>query len=260
VDPASGTRVLRVSFVGELGWELHIPNHSGFPMNVYDRMFAAAERAGVDLRDAGMFSLLQSLRVEKGFVHNGHDIHPGATPAECGLGFTVDFKKGDFAGREPLLAAKASGPQKRLVTFLLPNELPDDADAIPTPGGHYNDIVYRNGQMVGQFTSVAYSHTLEQPIALGFVSLEGKPEGEKMKAFLEGGQYEVEIVQSGRIVRVPVKVSMSCAVDPKSKRVQGIYDTATAEAVSATMVAAAAKAGAASESSPRVYATRERGA
>jgi 4-methylaminobutanoate oxidase (formaldehyde-forming) len=191
-------------------------------MAVYDRMFTAAQRAGVDLRDAGMFSLLQSLRVEKGFVHNGHDIHPGATPAECGLGFTVDWKKGDFAGRESLLAAKASGPRKRLVTFLLPNQFLDDADAIPTPGGHYNDIVYRDGHIVGQFTSVAYSHTLEQPIALGFISLECKPEGEKLKTFLDGGQYEVDIVHRGRIVRVPVKVSLSCAVDPKGRRVQGL--------------------------------------
>jgi 4-methylaminobutanoate oxidase (formaldehyde-forming) len=221
IDAATGTRALRVSFAGELGWELHIPNESNIPMAIYKKMKSSAKEVDVALRDAGMFSLLQSLRVEKGFVHNGHDCHPDATPAECGLGFTVDWKKGDFAGKEALLAAKANGVRKRLVTFLLPNDLPDDFSACPTPHGHYSDIVYRDGQTVGQFTSVAYSHTLDQPIALGFVSLAGKPDAVKMKAFLESGHYEVDLVHRGSIIRVPVQVSLTCAVDPKGHRLQG---------------------------------------
>merc|ERR1711871_432448 len=113
LDEAKQVRALRVSFVGELGWELHIPK--GHEASVYDHMFSSATAAGVDLRDAGMFALLQSLRMEKGFVHNGHDIHPRVTPMECGLAFAVGWKKGDFSGKAVLEERKAAGPRERLV-------------------------------------------------------------------------------------------------------------------------------------------------
>lgn len=207
-----GITALRVSFAGELGWELHVDADKAEA--AYDRLFAAAAEKQVQLQDAGMFSLLESLRLEKGFVHNGHDIHPKATPHECGLAFTVDMKKeGGFTGKEALMKLKqqnGSFLRKRLASFVL-----EDKDA--SPGGHYSDIIYREGQRVGFLTSVGYSHVLDRPIGLGFVDLPEEAR-KKPRAFLEAGSYEVEHVVGEKIVRTKARCSFQCLVDPKNER------------------------------------------
>ena len=216
----SGVKLLRVSFVGELGWEIHAPVADNLAVSVYDSVFESAGKADVDLKDGGMFALLSSLRIEKGFVHNGHDLHPLATPAECGLGFTVDWKKGDFAGKSALEARKKEGMKERICTFIFPNDAENDY----TPHGHHSDLVRdSDGEICGYLSSVGYSHTLNKPVALGFVELAKKGKGVKVKDFIEKSDFTVQLVKDAKAVKVPVKVQLACAVDPTGKRVQGDY-------------------------------------
>jgi 4-methylaminobutanoate oxidase (formaldehyde-forming) len=199
---------LRISFAGELGWELHM--RSDQAMQVYDGLFNKATESAIDLKDAGMWALLNSLRIEKGFVHNGHDIHPKITPMEGGLAFTVDWKKGDFHGRPALVEAKKEGPKCRLVSFKF-------QDNMVTPHGHYADLVYRDGEKVGYLSSTGYSHVLDAPIGMGFVDLP-KDVCKKPKSWIEEGKYEIEIVHRGKIIRTPATASVGCLFDPKSRR------------------------------------------
>eukprot|EP00392_Amoebophrya_sp_AT5.2_P006098 g6108.t1 len=194
-----GVAALRVSFAGTLGWELHMRNEQADA--VYKKMFAAAKDASVDLRNAGMFALLNSLRMEKSFIHNGHDCDPLCTPHEAGLAFTCDKfddekKKlvlDDFRGKAKLAEKKKnlSHMNKRLCSFLL-------EDRNMSPHGHYADILYRDGVKVGYLTSVGYSHTLDRPFGLGYVDLpnldqeNGKEVRKKPKKWLEGGSYELD--------------------------------------------------------------------
>ena len=164
-------RALRVSFVGELGWELHLPNNES-AVKVYEKIFEQNTRgvSGVSVRDGGMWAILNSLRLEKGFVHNHHDLHPLVTPMECGLGFTVAWKKeGGFAGLSALRQQKKT-PTKRLLSFVLEKEN-------VALKGHYADAIRRTcpstgvSAVVGQITSEGWSHVLDRSIGLGFVDL-----------------------------------------------------------------------------------------
>ncbi|CAD7937733.1 unnamed protein product [Amoebophrya sp. A25] len=205
-DLEPGVRALRVSFAGTLGWELHVENAKAG--DVYKRAFEAAKKANVDLQNAGMFSLLNSLRIEKAFPHNGHDTFPLVTPMEAGLAFCVDMKKpGKFRGFDALKERRKAGARQRICSFVL-----EDADA--SPHGHYAEIIYRRNPATGEFsqkcgylTSGGYSHTLDKPIGLGFVSMEAESAEtrKKPKKWLESGEYEIELVKSGKITRTPAK-------------------------------------------------------
>ena len=165
---------LRISFAGELGWELYVPVES-LPV-LYDRLVAAG--AGHGLRHAGYLAL-DGLRAEKGYVHWGTDAGPADTPHEAGLGFTVALDKpGGFIGREALLAAGA--PRRRLVHLLLRD---------PEPLLYHGESVLQDGRLVGRVTSGAYGHTLGA--AVGLAALDGEPE--VVDAVLAGGDVEVEI-------------------------------------------------------------------
>ncbi|CAK0799883.1 unnamed protein product [Prorocentrum cordatum] len=211
---AEGVRALRVSFSGELGWELHVDSECADAVAVYDHVFATARAArapALPLRDGGMFALLESLRIERGFVHNGHDTHPFATPHECGLGFAVDLEKPFFLGQAALAARSPKRLRKRLVSVEFPKSGPE--------------VLYRHGKAVGHLTSGGFSHVLGRPIGLGFVSLEEKPEQLSVKKFVEEARrYSVEMTSSrGGIVRVPVRVVLGPLVDPRGRRAQGDY-------------------------------------
>ncbi|WP_395159938.1 aminomethyltransferase family protein, partial [Ilumatobacter sp.] len=148
---------LRMTYVGELGWELYIPTE--FTIHVYDLIVAA----GVDhgLMHAG-YHATNSLRLEKAFRHWGHDITDEDTPFEAGLSFAVAFDKpGGFIGREALLAQKAAGFGKRLVQFKL-----DD----PEPLLYHDHPIFRDGKFVGHTTSGMYGHTVGAAIAMGYVT------------------------------------------------------------------------------------------
>jgi 4-methylaminobutanoate oxidase (formaldehyde-forming) len=146
---------LRVTYIGELGYELHLP--SEYAAHVYELLWAAGRDLG--LADAG-YRAIDSLRLEKRYLYWGSDITPDYTPYEAGLGFAVSLKKkSDFIGRAALEKAKAAGPRRRLVTLLV------DAD-VQLYGG---EAIRRNGKVLGVTSSAGWGHTIGKAIALGYV-------------------------------------------------------------------------------------------
>jgi 4-methylaminobutanoate oxidase (formaldehyde-forming) len=193
-------RALRITYVGELGWELYIP--SEFAPGVFDTI--ADEGAALGLRMAGMH-VLDSCRLEKGYRHWGHDITEMDTPLEAGLGFACALEKNiPFIGRDALLAQKEKGLTKRLVQFALED---------PEPLLYHNEPVYRDGVMVGYLSSGNYGHHLGRAIGLGYVS-QG---GDLVTAdYINSGSYEIEVACE----RYPAKASLRPLYDPKSERVK----------------------------------------
>ena len=188
---------LRISFAGELGWELYAPAES-LPA-LYDQLVEAG--AALDLRHAG-YHALDGLRAEKGFVHWGADVGPADTPFEAGLGATVAMDKpGGFVGREALLAAPA--PRRRLVSLLL---------ADPEPLLYHGESVLHDGRVVGRVTSGAYGHTLGA--AVGLAALDGEPAA--VDEILATGGVEVEIAGE----RVPARLSARPFYDPQGRRLR----------------------------------------
>jgi 4-methylaminobutanoate oxidase (formaldehyde-forming) len=194
-------RALRVTYVGEMGWELYVPTE--FTLHVFDMLVEAGEPFG--LRHAG-FQALNSLRMEKAYRDYGNDIDNTDTPLEAGLGFAVDFDKpGGFIGREALLRQKEAGfLKRRLVQFLLED---------PEPLLRRSEPIYRNGVRVGYTDAAAYGHTLGGAVALGFVSNE---EG-VTAGFIDSGDFEIEV----QCNRYPAKASLRPMYDPKGKKVRG---------------------------------------
>jgi len=170
-------RASRITFVGELGWELYIPTE--FVLGIYEEVLAAGESFG--LRHAG-YHALNSLRIEKAYRHWGHDITDEDTPLEAGLGFAVKFDKaGGFIGREALLQQREKGLTRRLVQFRL-----DDSQ----PLLYHNEPIWRDDTIVGHITSGAYGHTLGSSIGLGYVA--GAIAGEKFEVEVAGKNYSAE--------------------------------------------------------------------
>lgn len=147
-------RATRITYVGELGWELLVP--SDMAAYVYDLVSEAGRE--FDLAHAG-YHALNSLRLEKAYRSWGHDIGPDDTPLETGLGFAVAWDT-DFIGRDALLAQRESGVRRRLVQLLL-----NDAEAM----AYHDEPVLRDGVIVGKVTSAAYGHTLGGTVALATV-------------------------------------------------------------------------------------------
>jgi len=191
-------RATRITYVGELGWELLIP--ADLAVHVYDTLVAAG--AGYGLRPAG-YHALDSLRIEKAYRSWGHDISGGDTPLEAGLGFAVAWDKpGGFVGRDALLRLKEAGVARRLVQFAL-----SDPDAF----AYHDEPIYRDGALVGRVSSAAYGHTLGRTVALGYVTA---PEPGTPPSWYRSGTYEIEIAGE----RVPAEASLRPLYDPESKR------------------------------------------
>ena len=191
---------LRLTYVGELGWELYIP--TSFAQPVYDALVDAGRAHG--LKHCG-YHTLNSLRIEKAYRDWPHDIGPADSPLEAGLGFTCDWEKpGGFIGREALVEQRAAGlPRRRLVQFLLED---------PEPMLYHNEPIYRDRERVGFVTSGMYGHTLGAAVALGYVAnSEGCSE-----AYIHAGRYEIEIGSA----RVAARASLAPLYDPKSLRVR----------------------------------------
>jgi len=173
---------VRLTYMGELGWELHMPVE--FAGHVYDSLRAAGENLGI--RDVG-YRAIETLRLEKRYLYWGADIGPDYTPLEAELGFCVAWDKGDFIGRAALLAQKQAGVPRRLVCLLL------DRDA-PVHGG---EPILRDGRVLGITTSGGFGHTVGKPIVFGYLPVE------------EAGHeaYEVEVfgetVAATRSARAP---------------------------------------------------------
>jgi 4-methylaminobutanoate oxidase (formaldehyde-forming) len=144
----------RVTYVGELGWELHIPME--YTTHVYEALWQAGQSHGI--ANAG-YRAIESCRLEKGYRYWSTDLTPDGTPYEAGLGFCVVLKKGDFLGRAALERAKAAGPRQVLASFTL-------AEPVELTGG---ETISRNGQVLGVLTSGGYGHTVEKAIAFGYL-------------------------------------------------------------------------------------------
>ncbi|MBS0364345.1 MAG: FAD-dependent oxidoreductase [Proteobacteria bacterium] len=191
---------IRLTYVGELGWELYVP--APFTLPVYDQLIATGARHG--LTHCG-YHALNSLRIEKAYRDWSHDIGPDDTPLEAGLAFTCAWdKEGGFIGREALLEARAKGPpQRRLLQFLLED---------PQVFVHHNEPIYRDGERVGYVTSGMYAHTLGAAVGLGYVT------GLDATATrnLAGSRFEIEIAER----RVAARASLAPLYDPKNLRVR----------------------------------------
>ena len=190
---------LRITYVGELGWELYLPTEFTGP--VFDLLIT--EGAELGLRLAG-YHALDSLRSEKGYRHWGHDISPADTPLEAGLGFAVSFKKNsDFIGREALETQKQTGLNRRLVHFLM-----DHPDSTLL----HDEPIFRNGELAGMTTSGAFGYTLGRSVGMGYIRM---PE-DADKAWFEDASYKIELGGS----QFTAKASIRPFFDPAHERVK----------------------------------------
>lgn len=190
---------LRVTYVGELGWELHFPTE--FAVNVYEGLKEAGSEFGIV--DAG-YRAIESARLEKGYRAWSSDIGPDHTPLEAGMGWAVKLKKDiPFLGREALEKQKSDGVPKFLVTFTV-----DDPEAILLG----RETIYRNGERVGWLTTGGYGHTIGKAIGFGYVRNKSGVTTE----YLKSGTYELEIATK----RVPCNMHLDPLFDPKMERVK----------------------------------------
>jgi sarcosine dehydrogenase len=185
---------LRVTYVGELAWELHMPTE--YALHVYDAVWEAGKLLG--LVNAG-YRCIDSLRLEKGYRYWSTDISTEQTPLEAGLDFCVKFDKGDFVGREALLRQKEKGISRCLCCLTIA------ADRLMPVG---KEAIYDGGHVVGLVTSGGYGYTVKKPIAYGYLPNEySQP----------GTQLEIEVAAR----RYRATVEKEPLYDPKNERVKG---------------------------------------
>lgn len=190
---------MRMTYVGELGWELYIPAEFSGP--IFDLIME--EGKNFDLKLAG-YHALDALRMEKGYRHWGHDITPIETPIEAGLSFAVSFQKDvDFIGRSALEKQREEGIKQRLV-FIKMND--------PELMLFHDEPIYRNGEIVGHVTSGAYGYTVGASLGMGYIS---GPIGVPNE-YIEEGEYEIEIAAE----RYPATISADPLYDPRNTRIR----------------------------------------
>ena len=189
---------LRVTYVGELGWELHFP--ADMAVTVYTALMAAGAQDG--LVNAG-YRAIETLRLEKGYRAWGAEIGPDHTPIESGLAWACKLKTDqDFRGRAALQAQVSGGVGKLLACFTV------DDPSVTLLG---RETIYRDGQRVGWLASGGYGHTVGQPIGYGFVRIKNVTED-----FVLSGKYELDVAA----VRVPATVHLAPLYDPKGGRIR----------------------------------------
>jgi 4-methylaminobutanoate oxidase (formaldehyde-forming) len=192
-------RASRITYVGELGFELYVPTE--FVQGVFDLIL---EGGGADeLRLCG-YHAMNSLRLEKGYRHWGHDISPQDTPLEAGLNFAVAWSKREFIGRDALLRQKEKGVKRRLVQFALK----DERKLL-----YHNEPIWRDGVLVGRITSGMFGHTLGKPLGMGYVE---NAKGLADQSFIESGRYEIEVAGEN----IPAQASLRPFYDPSNLRVR----------------------------------------
>ncbi|SHL50235.1 4-methylaminobutanoate oxidase (formaldehyde-forming) [Roseovarius marisflavi] len=190
-------RVHRVSYVGELGWEIYVS--ADMAAHAFETLYEAGQDHGVRL--CGMH-MMDSCRIEKGFRHFGHDITCEDHVLEAGLGFAVKTDKPDFIGRDAVLRKRESGLDRRLVQFRLSD---------PDPMLYHNEPVLRDGRIVGFLSSGAYGHHLGGAMGLGYVPCAGESAADVLAS-----SYEIDVAGT----RVRAEASLKPMYDPKSERVK----------------------------------------
>jgi glycine cleavage system aminomethyltransferase T/glycine/D-amino acid oxidase-like deaminating enzyme len=193
---------IRVTYVGELGFELHVPAEYG--LGVYDDLMAAGADLGI--RPVGL-AAMTSLRLEKGYRDFGVDIDNTDNPIEAGLGFAVAWNKpGGFTGREALVKARAAGAPRSRVVGLLAED--------PAVDLFGNEPVLRDGSWAGYVRAAAYGHTVGAAVGLAQVSCPDGVTGE----WLRGGSFTV---RTGSGLDVPARLQIAPFYDPQRLRILG---------------------------------------
>lgn len=191
-------QALRITYVGELGWELHLPVE--YATTVYTALMQAGQSHG--LINAG-YRAIESLRLEKGYRAWGADIGPDHTPVEAGLGWAVKLRSNiDFKGRNAIQAQKTQGVKKLLACFTT------DTDVVLLG----RETIFRNGERVGWLSSGGYGHTVGKSIGYGYIRAEGGVSTE----YVASGEYELEVATK----RVPCKVHLQPLYDPAMNKVK----------------------------------------
>ena len=192
-------RASRITFVGELGWELYVP--AEFMAGVYDAIVATGTAFG--LRHCG-YHALNAMRMEKAYRHWGHDVTDEDTPYEAGLGFAVKLDKpGGFIGQDALRQQKAEGVKQKLVQFLLKD---------PAPMLYHNEPIWQGDRIAGYIRSGMYCHTLGACGGLGYVTAaDGGVVG-----LIGADDYEIEVAG----VRFAATASLKPLYDPTSSRIK----------------------------------------
>ena len=190
---------LRMSYVGELGWELYIPNADA--VAVYDAVVEAGESHG--LAHAG-YHAMNSLRLEAGMRHWGHDITDEDTPLEAGLGFVIGWDKAvDFIGRAALEAQREQPRTKRLIQFRL-----EDPDLLT----YHDEPILRDGVVVGRTSSSMWSFTQDRCCSMGYVTHDEAI----TRDWLDDGCFEIEVAGA----RIPASTSIRSWYDPGNLRMR----------------------------------------
>lgn len=190
---------LRVTYVGELGWELHLPVE--YAQTVYAALHAAGAAHG--MIDAG-YRAIETLRLEKGYRAWAADITPDHTPLEAGLGWACKLRSNvAFKGREALEAQRDAGVRRMLAGFTTD----DPARVIPA-----RSTIFRNGERVGYLSSAGFGHTIGQWIGYGYVRAAHPVDAD----FLRAGRYELEVATE----RLPATIALSPLYDPTMARVK----------------------------------------
>lgn len=192
-------RATRLTYVGELGWELLIPT------DIARHIYAVIDQAGPEfgLVPAGYYAM-GSLRLEKAYRSWGHDISSGDDPISAGLAFGVAWDKdGGFIGLDELTKIRKNGTDRRLMQFLLND---------PEPFLFHDEPIYRNGVLVGRVESAQYGYTLGGSVALSWITAPGIESDD----WFESGVYEIQI--PGR--RISATASLRPLYDPKSERIK----------------------------------------
>jgi 4-methylaminobutanoate oxidase (formaldehyde-forming) len=184
----------RVSYVGELGWELYVPNERA--AQLWDLLFAAGQEFGLEV---GGYKVLDGLRLEKGYRYFTADVTPLENPYAAGLGFCVDLEKGDFIGREALLTVKAKGHNRKLCTLVL-----DGENYLPLYGG---EAVYLGKEVISRVRSGGYGFTVKRNILFAYLPLELAKTGTRL---------DVDVFDAVH----PAQVCPNVLVDPKGERLR----------------------------------------
>ena len=190
----------RVTFIGELGWELHVPATQA--VQTYDLLMEAGRDLG--LRNAGM-QTLNSLRLEKAYRDFGIDVDNTDNPIEAGLGFAVKLDKaGGFIGRDALAAIKAQGtPRNRMLQFLL---------KVPAPLLYGNELIYLDDVEVGYIQVGGYGHSLGGAVGIGFAALD-EPLTAKI---VTDGHWQIDVAG----VRFDATASLKPLYDPAMTKIK----------------------------------------
>jgi len=184
----------RVSYVGELGWELYVPSERATV--VWDALLKAGEEFGIEV---GGYKSLDSMRLEKGYRYYTADVTPLETPYEGGLGFCVDLSKSDFIGKQALVKQKQDGVKRKLCTLVL-----DGDEFTQIYGG---EAVYYDGKVITRVRSGGFGYTLKKNILYAYLPVELAKAGTRV---------DVELIEGRR----GGEVTATVLLDPKGEKVR----------------------------------------